>query len=114
MFGQFFLRAQKKPVPFGSFAGTPAVFHLIFINRAYIILYVLSLYNVYVQKEYRIQGPVFPVSCKLLFVKEMLRENCSHLSRRASRCAIRHSSAALKAWAWVMAFSVRFRQSRII
>ena len=27
--------------------------------------------------------------------------------------AWRHSSAALKAWAWVMAISVRFRQSRI-
>ena len=31
----------------------------------------------------------------------------------AAAWALRQSSAALKAWAWVMAFSVRWRQSRI-
>ena len=34
-------------------------------------------------------------------------------SRRAACWAFRQSSAALKAWAWVMAFSVRLRQSRM-
>ena len=36
-----------------------------------------------------------------------------YLSRTAFSCAVRHSSAALKQWCWVMAISVRLRQSRI-
>ena len=49
---------------------------------------------------------------------EALRETCFPPAQGfcvhwAFCWAMRHSSAALKAWAWVMAFSVRFRQSRI-
>ena len=37
----------------------------------------------------------------------------AYVTRVAAACARRHSSPALNAWAWVMAFSVRFRQSRM-
>lgn len=40
-------------------------------------------------------------------------ENPAHFTLTAFSCASTPSSAALKQWAWVMAFSVRFMQSRI-